>query len=193
VVYYFEKMKRITRGGITESVLRGVEIFGEISEDLICAFFDARKGIFFAESQRIKRHRETEKQNYDYRKKQEFYKLLYRLRKEGYITQTKNKKLELTEKGKNKLLSLSVLVHKKKYKKEKISYPILVVFDIPEYMRTKRDWLRNTLVALDFQMVQKSVWMGKTRIPEEFLEDIKDLLLFTYIHIFKVQEKGTLR
>lgn len=68
----------------------------------------------------------------------------------------------------------------------------IVTFDIPERDRKKRDWLRAELISCGFTLLHKSVWIGKQPLPEEFVEELNNLGLSGYIHIFSVGEKGTL-
>ncbi|MBI2635441.1 MAG: CRISPR-associated endonuclease Cas2, partial [Parcubacteria group bacterium] len=69
----------------------------------------------------------------------------------------------------------------------------VVIFDIPEKQKHKREWLRGQLQDLGFKMIQKSVWMGKRKFPKEFLEDIRDLKLLAYVEIFSVTKTGSMR
>ena len=68
----------------------------------------------------------------------------------------------------------------------------LVIFDIPEKERRKRNILRVELVTYDFKMLQKSVWIGATPLPEDFIHKLDKLNLKNKVHIFSVQEYGTL-
>jgi len=133
----------------------------------------------------------------EYLKNQQFYSLLNRLKNQGFIKKEKeNKKTiwSITRKGLEKLKIL-----KKKNKKILINYPkeksdklIIVIFDIPEKERHKRNWLRSVLASLDFKFLQQSVWIGKTKIPEEFLNDLRNKKMLDYVHIFKVSKSGTI-
>ena len=70
---------------------------------------------------------------------------------------------------------------------------MIVSFDVPEKEKRKRGWLRSTLKNLGFRMLQKSVWIGKVKIPEAYLEDLKRLRLLSYIEIFAISKRGTIR
>ena len=70
---------------------------------------------------------------------------------------------------------------------------MIVVFDVPEKERRKRDWLRSVLKRLELKMVQKSVWIGKVKIPKELLDDLFNLKLLDYVEIFEVSKSGSLR
>ncbi|MBI5742583.1 MAG: hypothetical protein HZA25_01965 [Candidatus Niyogibacteria bacterium] len=69
----------------------------------------------------------------------------------------------------------------------------IVTFDVPERERRKREWLRCVLKNLKFRPVQQSVWLGRTKIPIDFLDDLKDLNMTDYVEIFEVSRQGTLR
>jgi DNA-binding transcriptional regulator PaaX len=68
----------------------------------------------------------------------------------------------------------------------------LVCFDIPERGRTKRRWLRGELLALGYQPFQKSVWIGETPLPREFLSDLDALALRGRVQVLLVMSEGTL-
>lgn len=69
----------------------------------------------------------------------------------------------------------------------------LVCFDIAERDRAKRQWLRGELLALGYEPIQKSVWLGTTALPLELMEGLDTLELRESIHIFRVEGEGTLR
>jgi len=68
----------------------------------------------------------------------------------------------------------------------------VIVFDVPESEKRKRDWLRKSLENLDFKMLQRSVWVGNTKLPEEFIASLSNLQILSCLHIFLVKEKGTI-
>ena len=69
----------------------------------------------------------------------------------------------------------------------------LVIFDIPERERRKRDAIRTELAAAGYTQLQKSVWAGSMPLPEDFMELYEDLRLKGKVHIFSVRDAGTLR
>lgn len=69
----------------------------------------------------------------------------------------------------------------------------LVCFDIPERDRAKRRWLRGELIASDYYQLQKSVWIGKTPLSQEFIEALDALGLHGRVHLLRVKSGGTLR
>ncbi len=141
-------------------------------------------GSDFKES-KWKLHRELELQK--------FYSLLNRLKRQGLV-EKKGSKIgsmwKITKNGLEKL-GLSKL-------KKVIDYPIvpenqfkIIIFDISEKEKWKRAWLREALQFLGFTLFQKSVWIGKCKIPESFLTDLKDLNLIDCVHILEIRASGT--
>jgi len=133
--------------------------------------------------------------------RQKFHNLLYQLQKQGFIEKKKSEDKKTLWK-----LTLKGLGYSKKLKNKKLLSPLkssaikkkdyqkIVVFGIPENQKKKRDWLRNTLINFDFSMLQKSVWIGDSQLPEDFFQSLKELNLLPYIHIFAVnkEKQGTL-
>ncbi|MEK9174882.1 MAG: hypothetical protein AAB725_02845 [Patescibacteria group bacterium] len=68
----------------------------------------------------------------------------------------------------------------------------LVIFDVPESERGKRDLMRTELVACGYNQLQKSVWVGYRPLPERFIKNLDDLKLKDKVEIFSVNKKGTL-
>jgi len=87
----------------------------------------------------------------------------------------------------------STILPNNKYKSQSNDTLKIVIFDIPEREREKRDWLRIALKNLNFNMVQKSVWIGKAKLPKEFVQDLNRMNIFTYVEIFAVTKAGSLR
>lgn len=135
-----------------------------------------------------------------YQERQKFYSLLNLLKREGLVR--KNKKgrktfWEITIAG---LKKLEFFETRKRPSFKKMSYEKrndgklkIVIFDIPEKERIKRDWLRSILLFLDFKLLQKSVWAGNSAIPQELFNDLRDQKMLNYIHIFEVNKSGTIK
>ena len=66
---------------------------------------------------------------------------------------------------------------------------LLLLYDIPEDKKQERDWFRRTLIKFGFVMVQRSVWVGPSPLPKEFLDYVKSIRLKDSIKTFKL-EKG---
>jgi len=138
--------------------------------------------------------------NIDYksRNKRRFYSVLNQLKKQGFISKGSHGKetfWEITEKGIKHIEKFSDKLNlpKRNYKKEKNDGLIIVVFDIPEKYRHKRNWIRQSLISLEFNLLQKSVWIGKNKIPQTFLKDMAELGIIDDVHIFSVIKAGTIK
>lgn len=131
---------------------------------------------------------------------QKFYKILSFLNKKGYIRKIgKNGKRsiwKITKRGLGKFLELDV-------EKDGRLLPMefdtiekgdtkVVVFDIPEAIKHCRNWLRQTLINLGFRKLQKSVWIGNVKLPEEFIYNLRKLDILSYVHILSVKDEGTI-
>ena len=68
---------------------------------------------------------------------------------------------------------------------------LLVMFDIPTERKAEREWLRWHLKKFDYVMVQKSVWVGPSPLPQEFKEYIKKIKLDKCIKTFKLAKSYT--
>jgi DNA-binding transcriptional regulator PaaX len=66
---------------------------------------------------------------------------------------------------------------------------LLLLYDIPEDKKKERDWFRKTLIKYSFIMIQRSVWVGPSPLPKEFLDYVKSIGLKDSIKTFKL-EKG---
>jgi DNA-binding transcriptional regulator PaaX len=115
----------------------------------------------------------------------------YYLNKNGFI-EKRDKKFIINKKGidflnKNKYKKLKL----KNFGKAENSGPknLLLLYDIPENKKGERDWFRRTLIKFSFVMIQRSVWVGPSPLPKEFLDYIKLIGLKDSIKTFKL-EKG---
>ena len=134
-----------------------------------------------------------------YSESQKFYSLLYYLKKQGLIESKKDgrgslwrirpagvEKLSNIKKG--KIFSASSI----NYREEPDTLKI-VAFDIPAKENNKRFWLRAVLKRIGFKMLQKSVWFGKKKIPESFMNDLRERGMIDYVHVLAVSKTGSLR
>jgi len=196
------------KGDVT---LRLLEYIGDAAidvADLTIAFLESGYGassreiLNRVERRSIMRAKNKEAKSEKERFRQRFYSMMHKLKKDGLVdVVVKDKKsfLRLTSDGKRRLLVLK--------KNHANALPdnsygecgaangrfTIVVFDVPEKERRKRFWLRSALRNLGFQLIQKSVWMGKVKIPEMFLDDLKELHLIDYVEIFEISKTGSLR
>ncbi len=129
-----------------------------------------------------------------------FKHFIYHLRKERLIENIKKDKgmfVKITSAG-EKLLSK--LRQRKDQDLPEKTYPVLekdelkiIIFDVPEKEKRKRAWLRSALRNLEFTMIQKSVWSGKTKLPQEFINQLHKLNLLSHVEIFTISKTGTLK
>ena len=68
----------------------------------------------------------------------------------------------------------------------------VIIFDIPEIEKYKRDLLRDALKKIGLRMLQKSVWIGKYDIPKELIDYLRRLQIIEYVQIFEVSRAGSL-
>ncbi len=66
---------------------------------------------------------------------------------------------------------------------------IILMFDIPESKRRTRKWLRDQLKIWDFEMIQKSVWMGPGPLSKEFKDRLRGLGVENCVKVFSVTKK----
>ncbi|MBI5306258.1 hypothetical protein HZB04_01590 [Candidatus Wolfebacteria bacterium] len=115
---------------------------------------------------------------------------LYRLKKSGFI-KNENAVWKITNKGKeyvkNKLSAK--IPHFKHLKVENKQKEIIVIFDIPELYKKSRNWLRGELRELGFIQIQKSVWLGPSPLPKEFIEYLNEINILRYLRFFNAKEQ----
>lgn len=107
----------------------------------------------------------------------------------------------ITNNGLIKLLKLEEkllsLINKEKlppinYPTIKSKHKIIVVFDIAEKEKHKREWLRQVLKNLEFKILQKSVWIGTTQLPIDLITDLERLEIAESVKIFSIFEEGNI-
>ncbi len=109
------------------------------------------------------------------------------LQKKGFIKRTQKgeyfityKGLEFLESGRDFLKKLNIEVDKNLPKN------LLVIYDIPQSMKKERDWFRFHLKKFHFVMIQKSVWVGPSPLPKEFLDYVEEIKLGDSFKTFKL-------
>jgi DNA-binding transcriptional regulator PaaX len=109
------------------------------------------------------------------------------LKSKGYI-QAKNGNHFITHKGEDFLnkkvktvFKNFISIYDKNTKKD-----LLVLYDIPEDKKSERDWFRRQLRNLHFIMIQRSVWVGPSPLPKEFLDYVKEIRIGDSFKTFKL-------
>ena len=62
----------------------------------------------------------------------------------------------------------------------------IVMYDIPFNKRSERDWFRSQLKRFNYVMIQKSVWVGPSPLPQDFLDYVKSIGLKNKLKILKL-------
>lgn len=134
------------------------------------------------------------------RRARQYFNLVASLKRDGLISEAKkeeNRLFSITKKG---FLTLTKLRKRRntalpatQYRPQESKTLTIVAFDIPEREHRKRVWLRSALKNIGLAMLQKSVWVGKVKIPKEFLVDIKEMRIAEYVQILGVSKEGSLK
>ncbi len=134
------------------------------------------------------------------RRKLRFYQLMYELKRDGLIEEKNtegDRIIRITARGTNWLKKKrdqsTVSLPKFAERAEKSERVIIVSYDIPEKAKYLREWLRSALKNLGLKPLQKSVWFGKVKLPDNFLKGLIKLDMEKYVEIFEISKTGTLR
>lgn len=65
---------------------------------------------------------------------------------------------------------------------------MIVMYDIPHEKKKERDWFRRQLKNFDYVMIQKSVWVGPSPLPREFVEYVRSIGLKDKLKAFKLDK-----
>lgn len=129
----------------------------------------------------------------DFSSEHSVYQLIARLERDGLI----EKKAGVISLARRGIARLKKYLHTPDYqkvytvRKKATKYITLIIFDIPEKEREKRDWLREKLVEIKFLPLQQSVWYSKYGISLAFISDLKQYNMLNYVHVMKVVKAGS--
>ncbi|MFA5095371.1 MAG: CRISPR-associated endonuclease Cas2 [Candidatus Paceibacterota bacterium] len=70
--------------------------------------------------------------------------------------------------------------------KKNSSKNLILMYDIPEQQKKERDWLRRHLIKFGYIMIQKSVWVGPSPLPKDFLDYLKEIKIGDNFKTFKL-------
>lgn len=105
--------------------------------------------------------------------------------KEGFVKDCDG--LYITPKGKNYIKRKIDSLKQFDFKFEKDSPKnLIIMFDVPEPKKAEREWLRWHLKKFNYSMIQKSVWVGPSPLPKEFLGYIQSIGLKENLKTFKL-------
>lgn len=114
-------------------------------------------------------------------------KTLCNLEKSGFIKKKKDRKYHLTPKGLDRI-SFSKILNLSLNKNRRDGFWRVVIFDIPEEERVKRNLLRNKLKEFDFYMIQKSVFVSPYNCEKEIKKLCEFLNLKNEVCIFLTKD-----
>src|SRR3989338_8159912 len=63
---------------------------------------------------------------------------------------------------------------------------LIVIYDIPHSLKKERDWFRRQLIKFGYIMIQKSVWVGPSPLPKDFLDYLKEIKIKNNLKTFKL-------
>ncbi|OGM93810.1 hypothetical protein A2524_04065 [Candidatus Wolfebacteria bacterium RIFOXYD12_FULL_48_21] len=185
----------------TDDILGALEELGDLTTGgifsvLFSSYSELRsRGSDWLPPDEFKAAQERSERAYRRRQYQRACSLIANLRRRGFIEKKENKILRLTEKGllrlQKRALGARFIPISKFIKKEDDCLKV-VIFDVPEPDKKKRDWLRFSLQNLGFSLLQKSVWIGKAKLPEEFFRQLHEFELLPFVHVFSIQDTGSI-
>jgi DNA-binding transcriptional regulator PaaX len=95
----------------------------------------------------------------------------------------KDKRIRIKEKNRKK--SFYYVAFPSPFEKDS-SKNLIVMYDIPHLQKKERDWFRRQLVKFDYVMIQKSVWVGPSPLPKNFLDYLKEIKIGDKFKTFKL-------
>ena len=185
------------RGDMLFKILGFLENQSAEVTDLFGAFLDAGYGASMGRVEhkyRI-RHEKRYVQQINRDKKRHLQKYLFKLKTDGLILENASQQIKLSAKGAKKLglLKKNRILDRSLYKKEIGDRVIIISYDIPVYFNRERNTLRDILRILGFKMVHKSVWIGKVKIPKQFIVALEKFEILKYVEILEVTKNGSLK
>lgn len=173
---------------LAKRAMTTIEMLDEILPNYYRSYKNAKRSMYVGGIAAKKELKETVA-------KQRFYSLLSHLKRQGLIEKkvAGDKPLwKITSNGLNKLKRVRQRM-RCVYETKKDDKMKIVVFDIYEKEKWKREWLRDALKNMEFKMLQRSVWMGRSKIPEAFLDDLRIKHLLGCVHVLEVSRVGTVK
>lgn len=161
-------------------------------EAFLKAGYGASLGRLEHEHRKIARRRE--KYTYQREEKRRFLKYLSALKQDGLILEHTKGQIKISAVGKKKLklLNRNKILNASNFQKEKSDRILIITYDLPVKFNKERSKLREILRILDFHKIQQSVWVGKSKIPLNFIRALKEANILKYVEILEVTKKGSL-
>jgi len=74
---------------------------------------------------------------------------------------------------------------------KKATKNLIVMYDIPHEKKKERDWFRRQLKNFHYIMIQKSVWVGPSPLPKDFVDYVGSIGLKNELKTFKLAKPYT--
>jgi DNA-binding transcriptional regulator PaaX len=68
---------------------------------------------------------------------------------------------------------------------------LILMYDVAEEKKKERDWFRRQLKNFGYLMIQRSVWVGPSPLPKEFVDYVKEIGLQDHLKTFKLAKAYT--
>ena len=121
--------------------------------------------------------------------KERFGRLIKYLKYNGYLYVKEDKgksAIMLTPKGAERILEIKAKIEGPSKRKD--GKWQMVIFDIPEEIRARRDYFRNGLKRLKYQRLQKSIWVCPYDVLKDTQELVKYLKLEAFVKLLLIEE-----
>jgi len=185
------------RGEIIYKILASLEETAISATDLASVFISSGYGASMGkiDYEYGKKKEKRIKNQINKEKARKIKKYLSKLNGDGFLQKTSSGKIILTQKGKKRLKELknTFSLNHSDYKKEIGENVIMISYDIPVIFNKERNILRDMLRILGFNLIQKSVWIGKVKLPKEFIIGLEKLGILDYVEILEVTKNGSLK
>jgi CRISPR-associated endonuclease Cas2 len=63
---------------------------------------------------------------------------------------------------------------------------LIIMYDIPHELKKERDWFRRHLIKFGYIMIQKSVWVGPSPLPKDFIRYLKEINIGDKLKTLKI-------
>ena len=185
------------KGEIIYKILDTLENRVMATFDFFDAIISAGYGASFGKLQYEHKKRLNRRLEYKLNReiKRKLQKYISKLKSSGLISENSSGQVLLSKRGKKKLaiLKQETFINKHNYKKQENDKVIVISYDIPVTFNTERKILVDILKRLGFNPVHKSVWVGKVKLPKQFIIDLGKLGILDYIEILEVTKSGSLK
>ncbi len=184
------------RGEIAYKILDFLEDRSMATTDFFAGFLASGYGANMGEMEYQHRIRDRTRQDYkiDRENKRNLQKYIYKLKSQGFLLENPEGKIVISSKGKKKLGSFrkDKILDRKQYKEEVSDKVTIISYDLPIAFNKERNTLRDLLRLLGFKLIHKSVWVGKVKLPKQFILALEKLGIIKFVEILEVTKNGSL-